>query len=943
MYRPLNIYTSTLTTCCRRLAAMVCLLLLTATTLHAYNKSDTIVVACDWDFAPYEFNNIKGEPDGYMVEVLGTILQRMGLKHEFRMRSRRQVVTAFRGREADIIIDYRNRYRNRDDYFSSVNILGYYRIAVASRHDTRKVEKASQLKDLEGIVVNNYNDSLALRQLGQAVPGVKAELHAPREALGGVVSGQYKYFIWGEEPLKWKIKELGLKEVELNDIDLPFYEIHVVGLDQQLINEIDSYYARMEQSGEIERLNSKWFHPERQENNTSPIVLYITLGILLVAVVMYLLYRIIRNRVRTVVKRNEEIVLMMHQALNMGNYAVLENNLRQNKLYNLHGKVLPEEGLSLEEMMEHVHPDDREAMMGRRGRKVGKDNFVQKLFMRWNEGTADHPEWLNVKGFSFPEFDEYGKPKKIVIVASDATQEVKRKQQESEMASRYLKMFETSLVAMSFYDKNGYLVDMNEKMKELCGITSEQTNYFRKTSIFELPLLGNDFNRDSKDVLHACQHMRYSELGIDKYIELRVGSVFDTDGILLYYVVTARDVTEERNMYMELAKQNKALQQTAVTNRQYEKEMRELLENCNMYVWHVDIKTRIIYFSRSLDGGGFAIALEDYANLMYEEDRLKALANIENILSNSQPFNVVHHFFHTPVTEQPEWFSVSGMPLNDENGNLVGLFGVVRNVTTLMETQEQLKEETARAENSALLKATFLANMTHEIRTPLNAIVGFSDLLHMVDATEERKEFIRIIRNNCDMLMRLINDIFEASTMDVKPLEIVLDDVDFAVAFNDICQSLEQRVQEPGVQFIVENPYKSFYTRLDKGRMQQVITNFVTNAVKYTHQGHIRVGYKYVAEEELPPHPQSATLSSMGIYMYCEDTGVGIPKEKQKKVFDRFVKLNDYVQGTGLGLSICKSIAERSNGLIGVESEGDGQGSTFWIWVPCHEMKSDKS
>ena len=152
-------------------------------------------------------------------------------------------------------------------------------------------------------------------------------------------------------------------------------------------------------------------------------------------------------------------------------------------------------------------------------------------------------------------------------------------------------------------------------------------------------------------------------------------------------------------------------------------------------------------------------------------------------------------------------------------------------------------------------------------------------------------------------------------------LEIKLTEVDFAQDFALTCQSLSQRVQNPNVKFIVENPYESFVTVLDKGRIQQVITNFVTNAVKYTQEGHIRVGYTY---------------TDGGLRIYCEDTGAGIPKEKQKSVFDRFVKLNDYVQGTGLGLNICKAIAERSNGRIGVDSEGEGHGSTFWIWVPCH-------
>jgi signal transduction histidine kinase len=200
--------------------------------------------------------------------------------------------------------------------------------------------------------------------------------------------------------------------------------------------------------------------------------------------------------------------------------------------------------------------------------------------------------------------------------------------------------------------------------------------------------------------------------------------------------------------------------------------------------------------------------------------------------------------------------------------------------------------------------------------------VGFSDLLQVITEPEDRQEFIRIIRNNCDMLIRLINDIIEASTLNQGPLAIETEDVDFAVAFNDICQTLAHRVQEPGVEFLVDNPYESFLTHLDKGRLQQVITNFTTNAVKYTHQGHIKVGYRY---------------ENGGIYMYCEDTGAGIPKEKQSMVFDRFVKLNDFVQGTGLGLSICKSIADRCGGRIGVDSDGEGKGSTFWIWIPCEK------
>ena len=260
----------------------------------------------------------------------------------------------------------------------------------------------------------------------------------------------------------------------------------------------------------------------------------------------------------------------------------------------------------------------------------------------------------------------------------------------------------------------------------------------------------------------------------------------------------------------------------------------------------------------------------------------------------------------------------------DENGKLKEFFGMARNVTQLMLAQEHLRQETERAENSGKLKGAFLANMTHEIRTPLNAIVGFSEILQMVDTPEERLEFIRIIRNNCDMLLRLINDILEASSMG-QSLAIEPKKLDLAHVFDDICLALEQRVQDcEGVAFVKDNPYSTYPAVLDAGRLQQLLTNFVTNAVKYTKQGHIKVGY----------HEENG-----GIYFYCEDTGAGIPKEHQASIFERFVKLNDFVQGTGLGLSICRAIVKKCGGKIGVKSEGEGHGSTFWFWIP-REIKA---
>ena len=140
-------------------------------------------------------------------------------------------------------------------------------------------------------------------------------------------------------------------------------------------------------------------------------------------------------------------------------------------------------------------------------------------------------------------------------------------------------------------------------------------------------------------------------------------------------------------------------------------------------------------------------------------------------------------------------------------------------------------------------------------------------------------------------------------------------------------QVVKTIIQDLQVDFVKDNPYPTLMIKVDANRLTQVITNFLTNAVKYTHQGHIKLGY----------HLETRTKGGEqheGLYLYCEDTGDGIPLENQSKIFERFYKVNDYIQGTGLGLAICKAFADACHGDIGVMSEGIGKGCTFWMWIP---------
>lgn len=656
----------------------------------------------------------------------------------------------------------------------------------------------------------------------------------------------------------------------------------------------------------------------------SPTAVYITFIVVIVVIVIAVLL-IINRFISQRIKRENALtsgkIRLMQQVLDISDPYVIHFDLEKRFVTNVHGDLLPTGGMSLDTFIARIHPDERD------GFKVyfkniieNRENLKRGETYRWNTSSDITPEYAYLYGRVILEKTRH-KKNNLICAITDITEEIRREKEDRETTIKYTSIFDRSMVGLALYDDEGRLLDSNQSMHKILKYSDEKDEFWYNKNLYSLIYSDTGLTPEQIEDLAYCTLCERPERNVHEYLELRICPIKNDIGKLIYILVSARQITGERELYLQQRESNKKIREVSKDTAKYEDNLRYLLENGMTHIWRTSFESNKVTFYKSLHVQEKAITIDEFVACVVEEKDVDIARRFIAPQDSVVPMTVVLKM-HNLIDEDDgnHWYSINRIPQYDDAGNQTGCFGLLRDITSLIEAQNNLREETMRANESEKQKSAFLANMSHEIRTPLNAIVGFSDLLPSIDDHNEKMELIRIIHKNSDLLIHLINDILIISTMDANGPTIVPRRIDFAKAFNDLCATLElQTADSPGVTFVKENPYKAFIVELDPDRVQQIIINFVTNAVKFTKVGYIKVGYRKQGD---------------GIYLYCEDTGAGIPAEKCKDIFRRFVKLNTFAQGTGLGLNICKAIVDKCGGDIGVESE-EGHGSTFHAWIPC--------
>ena len=525
-----------------------------------------------------------------------------------------------------------------------------------------------------------------------------------------------------------------------------------------------------------------------------------------------------------------------------------------------------------------------------------------------------------------------GRVTSILGIQHDVTEEYRRLEAVNQLLLRYHTVFSTSLIDMVYYDNHGVLRDINERACKSFGVPDRDfilKNEFllKNNPIFaDVDIESMDNTRTSsivnfRDYEAPVYHL--DELGLTgkkMYYDSTINPIRDADGKLEGVYMAGRDITE---MVVSYYRQKQGAEQLRKVNES----IRQYISNINYALRVSDIRM-VNYYPKS-----FTLELSD--NITQSQMKLSQLrcirlatprfrrtvSSVLNRMDHLSPYNIMATI-ETEIRDKKGrqiWLLFNMVPMHDAEGKVERYYGLCRNMTDMVETENRLAVETKKAQETELLKQSFLSNMSYEIRTPLNNVVGFARLFNTPHDEADEPAFVEQIKESSNSMLKLVNDIMLLSSLDANMVEYHKDFIDFSQVFASYCQ-IGWSNAAPQVKTYIDNPYESLVINIDIEQLGSVIERLCMLSVLHLEQGFSKARCEYRRGE---------------LILTVEDNGNGIPEDAMAHLFDRFSKSpDDEVYGTGLDFPLIHSLIHQMGGSVEVESQLHS-GTTVWVSLPC--------
>ena len=531
-----------------------------------------------------------------------------------------------------------------------------------------------------------------------------------------------------------------------------------------------------------------------------------------------------------------------------------------------------------------------------------------------------------------------GLPTSLMGIQHDVTDDYRRKERASQLLMQYHTIFNSSMLDMLYYDKNGVLTDINERACKAFNVKSREQvldgSFLLKNNPFynQMPIEQME-NSNTGSIIDFAefQSPEYRlddfELKGKMYYESTINPISNENGELEGIYMAGHDISEMVESYHKLQEGVKKLEEGTKNIRRY-------IANID-YALSVSGVQMVNYYPHSYT---FEIINRDTNKKLHMSQlRCIRLATPRFRRTVNSALNRMDHLTRYGITQAIEieirdkkgrqiWLLFNMVPMLDEEGNVVRYFGIFRDMTDLVETEMQLAVETKKAQETELLKQAFLTNMSYEIRTPLNNIVGYAGLFTTEHDESDEPFFLSQIKQSANDLLLLVNDVLFLSRLDANMEEYKTEEVDIAQRFEELCLLAMGNIQ-PEVMPILKQNYNSLMVDIDLNHVTMVIQRLCNLACLMTAHGTITTEIEYRHGE--------LTFS-------IEDTGRGFTEEQIAQVSDHFSHNKDSMTvGSGLDMPIVQLLVKQMGGEIDIQSEY-GKGTSVWVSIPCHASVIEK-
>ena len=899
----------------------LCLMMVSAASARPYTREHPLVYEDAWDLWPYVYLNDKGQPEGVNIDMLQLLLKELDIPYVVRLRPTNEALEDLKAGRSDLMLGMVASFHDEFANYGREVVSLFTHSVVTPKSRPVVIHNVADL-GREPVMLHRGSFSHHL----MIDSGWKAQCipyDDMKEAILKLNADEEGQIVWNTLSLRWLMNKYQTDNLQLTPIDTPHGEYHFMSNDPELLHRLDSAYAELCSTEHMVPIQNKWFYPERVDKGLPSWIWYVSalVGVLLFLTLFYQVVLRLRERrmARLVARHNRRLALILRTTkVRVWLYDVKSKTLswmnsdggishRRHKMEEYFHLYKSESFTKLEEALDEI-------AQGR------QDNSVVEMVSDSENENRDVMVRLSVF-----RHDKRGAPKVIVGVLDDITerQQVRRKVKDNML--RYQSIFSNSMVDMIYYDTDGRMADINQKACDTFNCSREQLlservpfNYALENPDLKVENFEGSYSTHiikAADNPNLAESIRFYQ---DKYYEQQLMPVYDASNRFLGIFGSGRDVTEFVESYHKLRRSIDDMMSAAQDVTDYIKNINYALYVGGVRLVNYSPKTHILTIYREMNVVQLTLTQSRCLALLDDESRRLVMRMMNNMDMGVD--DAIDMVINTTVRiRQHQRLSLQFHlnPILNAQGEVENYFGMCHDVTQEKAAAADLEREKTRAKEVEGVKNAFLRNMSYEIRTPITTVVGFAELFVEEHDPADEDVFIDEIKTNATYLLKLVNDILFLSRLDARMIEFRQEPVEFAKTFEGHCQMGWSRLQKPGVDYRVVNPYERLVVEIDDGNVGHIIEKVVESAARHTESGLVRARYDYIGDRLL---------------ITVDDSGQGFSTESQKAMFERFGSTDG--SGTDLSLPICLELVHQMNGAINVNS-APGKGTTVWIEIPC--------